>query len=147
MRKLREILRLRPEAELSLRQIKGSLRLSLGAVQKVASRAQALDLDWAAIDALDDQQLARLIYPASDVQISNQFQLPDWAEALQELKRKGVTKHLLWEERKTGYENTTKNDPMTLWAISRPGNIGLSMKGWKTLITRVTDLGRFTHTL
>lgn len=105
MRKLREILRLRLQAELSLRQIKGSLRLSLGAVQKVASRAQALDLDWAAIDALDDQQLARLIYPASDVQVSNQFQLPDWAEALQELKRKGVTKHLLWEEYTQSYPN------------------------------------------
>ena len=81
-----------------LRQIKGSLRLSLGAVQKVAGRAQTLGLDWAVIDALDDQQPARLIYPASDVQVSNQFQLPDWAEVLRELKRKGVTKHLLWEE-------------------------------------------------
>ena len=57
-------------------------------MQKVASRAQALDLDWAAIDALDDQQLARLIYPASDAQVSNQFQLPGWVEVLQELKRR-----------------------------------------------------------
>jgi len=105
MRKLREILRLRLEARLSLRQIKGSLRLSLGAVQKVASRAQALELDWAAIDALDDQQLARLIYPGSDVRVSSQFQLPDWTEVLQELKRKSVTKHLLWEEYTQAYPN------------------------------------------
>jgi hypothetical protein len=68
MRKLREILRLRLQAELSLRQIKGSLRLSLGAIQKVASRAHELELDWSAIDVLDDQQLAKLIYSASDLQ-------------------------------------------------------------------------------
>ena len=49
MRKLGDILRLRLEAKLSLRQIKGSLRLSLGGVQKVVSRAQTLELDWAAI--------------------------------------------------------------------------------------------------
>ena len=39
MRKLREILRLRLQGELSLRQINNSLRLSLGAVQKVARQA------------------------------------------------------------------------------------------------------------
>jgi len=57
------------------------------------------------IDALDDQQLVRLIYPTSDVRVSNQFQLPDWAEVLQELKRKGITKHLLWEEYTQAYPN------------------------------------------
>jgi hypothetical protein len=34
---------------------------------------------------------------------------------------------------------------MTLWAISHLGSTGLNMKGWKTLIIRVTNLGRFTH--
>jgi len=33
---------------------------------------------------------------------------------------------------------------MTHWVILRPGNIGLNMKSWKTLIIRVTNLGRFT---
>lgn len=111
MRKLREILRLRLESELSLRQIKGSLRLSLGAVQKAVSRAQSLDLDWTAIDTLDDQQLARLIYPESDTRVSNHFQLPDWVEALQELKRKGMTKHLLWEEYAQAYPNRSYSYP------------------------------------
>ena len=61
-------MRLRLQAELGLRQIKGSLRLSLGAIQKAAGRDHELELDWVAIDALDDQQLARLICPASDLQ-------------------------------------------------------------------------------
>ncbi len=83
---------------LSVRQIKDSLRLSLGAVQKVTSKASSLDLDWATIEQLDDQQLARHFYPQSDLRASNQFQIPDWIDVNQELKRKGMTKHLLWEE-------------------------------------------------
>ena len=46
MRQLREVLRLRLNAKLSLRQIKASLRLSLGAVQKVTSKAEELGLNW-----------------------------------------------------------------------------------------------------
>jgi hypothetical protein len=98
MRQLRTLLRLRLQAKLSLRQIKNSLRLSLGAIQKVTSQARSLGLDWGSVDALDDQQLARLFYPESDTRVSGAFQRPDWIEVHQELRRKGVTKHLLWEE-------------------------------------------------
>jgi len=34
--------------------------------------------------------------------------------------------------------------PTTLWEISRPGNIECNMKGWKTLIIGVTNLGPIT---
>lgn len=111
MRKLREILRLRLRGELSLRQIKDSLRLSLGAVQKVTSQAEVLGLDWPSIDQLDDQQLARRFYPAADTRVSNQLQLPDWIEMNQELKRKGVTKHLLWEEYTQQFPNRSYSYP------------------------------------
>ena len=111
MRKLREILRLRLQGELSVRQIKDSLRLSLGAVQKVTSKASSLDLDWATIEQLDDQQLASHFYPRSDTRASNQFQLPDWVDVNQELKRKGMTKHLLWEEYTQQYPNRSYSYP------------------------------------
>lgn len=111
MRNLREILRLRLQAGLSLRQIKSSQRVSLGAVQKLASQAAAQELDWSMIEPLDDTQLARLFYPESDTRVSNQFQLPDWVMAHQELKRKGVTKHLLWEEYTQSYPNRSYSYP------------------------------------
>ena len=111
MRQLRELLRLRLQADLSLRQIKNSLRLSLGAVQKVTSQAQALGLDWVSIEPLDDQQLARLFYPESDTRVSGAFQLPDWVDVHQELRRKGVTKHLLWEEYTQTYPNRSYSYP------------------------------------
>lgn len=111
MRKLREILRLRLDGRLSMRQIRDSLRLSLGAVQKVASKAEELGLNWEMIEQLDDQQLASRFYPESDTRVSNQLQLPDWREVNQELKRQGVTKHLLWEEYTQQYPNRSYSYP------------------------------------
>ena len=57
MRKLREIFRLHFQAELSLRQIKNSTQTSLGAVQKVVSRATQQNLDWPTIQVLSDTEL------------------------------------------------------------------------------------------
>lgn len=111
MRHLREILRLRLQASLSLRQIKSSQRVSLGAVQKIVSQAEAQHLDWSMIEQLDDQQLARLFYPESDTRTSQQFQLPDWVSMHQELKHKGMTKHLLWEEYTQQYPNRCYSYP------------------------------------
>ena len=98
MRQLREILRLRFCGNLSLRQIHSSLRISLGAAQKVVSKATALAIDWPTIDQLDDQQLAQLFYPQADTVSSSTFESPDWREVDRELRRKGMTKQLLWEE-------------------------------------------------
>jgi transposase len=111
MRKLREVLRLRLHAKLSMRQIRDSLRLSLGAIQKVTRKAEELALDWEAIEQLNDQQLASQFYPESDTRSSTQFQLPDWIDIYRELKKKGVTKHLLWEEYTQQYPNRCYSYP------------------------------------
>lgn len=111
MRQLRELLRLRLHADLSMRQIQGSLRISLGAVQKIINKAQTEDLDWAAVEKLDDQQLASVFYPASDTRASPHLELPDWVCVHQELRRKGVTRHLLWEEYTQAYPNRSYSYP------------------------------------
>ena len=59
MRKLREILRLRLYAGLSIRQIRDSLRVSVGAIQKVAATAEQQGITWPLICSLDDTELAR----------------------------------------------------------------------------------------
>ena len=105
MRKLREVLRLRLHAQLGMRQIRDSTHLSLGVIQKITSKAKALGLDWAAIDKLDDVQLAGMIYPKSDTRASHKNVLPDWREVYQELQRKGMTQQLLWEEYAEQYPN------------------------------------------
>ena len=105
MRKLREVLRLRLSAQLSMRQIRDSLRISVGVVQKITHKAEELGLDWNAIDKLDDRQLALAIYPESDTRTSGSLQLPDWSVVYKELHFKSVTKQLLWEEYSQQYPN------------------------------------------
>lgn len=99
MRKLREVCRLRFHAHLSLRQISHSTQVSLGAIQKIISTMTQQGLDWSAIQALDDTHLSALIYPKpADSNVATRKELPDWLEVHREVKPKGMTLLLLWEE-------------------------------------------------
>ena len=105
MRKIREILRLRLAADLSIRQIKASTKVSVGAIQKLLTRADTLGLTWPLPPEMDDNQLARLFYPGADTRVTARHQIPDWPAIHQELKHKGITKQLLWEEYSQHYPN------------------------------------------
>ena len=105
MRKIRDVLRLRLAAGLSIRQIKDSTKISVGAIQKLLRKADELGLSWPLPDELDDCRLAQLFYPAADTSASSRYQVPDWATMHQELKRKDMTKQLLWEEYTQQYPN------------------------------------------
>jgi transposase len=98
MRKLREVLRLRYSAELSIRQISASTKISIGSIQTILKLGEQHRLSWPLPDTLDDQALALLFYPASDAKPSSKLEQPVWPEIHRELKKKGVTKQLLWEE-------------------------------------------------
>jgi transposase len=106
MRKIRDVLRLRLAAGLSIRQIKASTKVSVGAIQKLLARAEEERLSWPLPPELDDDsRLARLFYPGADTRVSTRYQVPDWPSLHQALKRKGVTKQLLWEEYTRQYPN------------------------------------------
>ncbi len=105
MRKIREILRLRFAAGLSIREIRISTKASICAIQKLLTKAKELELSWPLPDELDDNKLAQLFYPGADSRVSSRFQIPDWPELHQELKRKGMTKQLAWEEYVEQYPN------------------------------------------
>ena len=106
MRKIREVLRLRLEADLSVRQISICTKVSVGSIQKLLKSAQALGLTWPLPTELDDGRLAALFYPQADTTISARHVVPDWPSVHQELKRKGVSKQLLWEEYTQRYPNS-----------------------------------------
>lgn len=105
MRKIREVLRLRFAAQLSVRKISASTKISVGGIQKLLTKAKNLSLTWPLPEALDDSQLAQLFYPRADTRASSRFEIPDWAEVHRELKPKGMTKNLLWEEYTQQYPN------------------------------------------
>lgn len=104
MRKIRDVLRLKA-AGLSVRQISASTKLSTGAISQLVNKALALGLSWPLPDTLDDEQLARHFYPGADTRPDRQAEVPDWPQVHQELKRKGMTKQLLWEEYAALYPN------------------------------------------
>ena len=106
MRKIRDVLRLRFAAGLSIRQIRASTKVSLGAIQKLLARAEEEGLAWPLPPELDDEsRLARLFYPGADTRVSRRYEMPDWPAVHQSLKRKGLTKQLLWEEYTQQYPN------------------------------------------
>jgi transposase len=98
MRKLREVLRLSYSAGLSIRKISASTKISVGSIQNILKLAEQLKITWPLPEDWDDQTLALKFYPRSDARPSAKFQEPVWTDVHLELKKKGLTKQLLWEE-------------------------------------------------
>jgi transposase len=97
MRKIRDVLRYRHSTDLSLEAISRSLNISKGVVAKYVRLAADAGLTWPLPADLDDGALERRLYRQPSAREST-FTEPDYALIHQELKRKGVTLTLLWEE-------------------------------------------------
>ena len=98
MHKLKEILRLKYQAHLSIRQISRSLSVSLGVVSKYLQRAETAGLHWPLPDTLSDHQLKALLQPQRATPDTVDVSVPDFIEMARELSLKGMTRQLLWEE-------------------------------------------------
>lgn len=97
MRKIKEVLRLKLEAGLSHDRIVAATGVSKGSVTDYLKRAHAAGLSWPLEASLDDSALEALLFTKVAAPASGYAQ-PDFAHIHQELKRKGVTLALLWEE-------------------------------------------------
>lgn len=91
-----DIFRLKFEAKLSDRQISQALNIGRATISDLVSRFNNLGLSWPLaadypLDSLDKQ-----LFPGRDY--STQRVLPLWVQVHIELRRKGVTKMLLWQE-------------------------------------------------
>jgi len=98
MRKLKEILRLKHQADLTDRQIGRSCGLSHTTVSTYLQRAAQAGVSWPLAEGMEEAQLQTLLGNASGRPSSPSRPLPDMDYLHQELKRKGVTRQLLWEE-------------------------------------------------
>lgn len=106
MRKIRDVIRLHFGAKLSIRDINRSTKVSVGGIHRLIEKTKEKGLGWPLPVHLDDDAaLATLFYPAADPRPSKKFAQPDWASIHQELKKKGVTRQLLWEEYTQQYPN------------------------------------------
>jgi transposase len=119
MRKIREILRLKWEVGLSHRAIARSCSVGLGTVTLYLQRAREAGLTWPLPEEMDEAALeARLLRrPRAPTGPRPQ---PDPAHIHQELKRVGVTLHLLWmeylEDHPSGYRYSQFCEIYRRWA-------------------------------
>ena len=97
MRQIREILRLKHDQQLSHRAIASACRVGLGTVADYLGRAKQAGLEWPLPADLDEAALEARLFPRAGPG-SRERVAPDVERIHQELKRVGVTLHLLWEE-------------------------------------------------
>lgn len=109
MKKLKDVLRLKCVGHLSHRQIASALSLSASTVSYYVRAAQAAGVDWQRASEMSEEALQNIVYPHCKQLMSTpaktKYPLPDFTKVNQELKRKGVTLHLLWQE----YQDLQKN--------------------------------------
>ena len=99
MRRIRDVLRLKYEARLSERAMVAALGISKGAIGSYLSRARAAGLSWPLPEGLNDTELERRLFPGPPTAEAGPGRpLPDWVEVERELRRRGVTRALLWQE-------------------------------------------------
>jgi transposase len=97
MRTVREILRLNFEHGLSQRAIGRACAVSPTTVGDYLERVRLSGTDWAAISALDDSSLKTLLHQDGKAPLSRK-PVPDFELLRKEMRKKGVTLQILWEE-------------------------------------------------
>lgn len=127
MRKIREVLRLALGARLELRKIERSLSISHATAASYIAKAKVAGLSWPLPDSLDDGALEQLFFRKPAASAASR-PLPDWEYVHRELRKKIVTKILLWEEYKNahpdGYQLTQFYELYNRWA----GKLDLVMR-------------------
>ena len=96
MLKAREILKLKHEVGLSLREIGKACNCGKTTVSEVLERAEKAGITWPI--ELNDKQLLSMLYPP--VEQKETAPEPDMENIFYEMKKKHVTLMLLWEEYK-----------------------------------------------
>ncbi len=100
MRKIQEVLRLKWEAGLSNRAIAESCGIGETTVREYLRRAMWAGLSWPLPEGLGEAGLETLLFSEALSEGKPKRPAPNWPEVHQELKGKGVTLFLLWQEYK-----------------------------------------------
>ena len=97
MRKIAEVLRLKATG-LSTRKVASSLSLGQSTVSEYLKRADRAGLSWPLPEGVSDADLENRLFQPVGAATRHDLAVPDWARIHRELRRKGVTLALLWEE-------------------------------------------------
>lgn len=97
MRKIKTVLRLMHDEQLSERQIARAANMRRSTVRDYLERARAAQLNWSDAREMDDAEVTGLLFPRAGSGTKRKA-LPDWGKVHTELRHKHVTLQLLWEE-------------------------------------------------
>ena len=118
MRKVKDILRLKYAAHFSNRQIADSIGVARSTVADYLRRAEMAGLTWPLPEDLDEETIDRLLF-RDRAGCACVFPVPDWQAVHRELRRKGITLQLLWQEYKAehpeGYQYSRFCDLYRAW--------------------------------
>ena len=98
MRKIREALRLTHALGMSRRLVGEATGIGKTAVGEYVRRAAVAGLSWPIPDEIDDAELERRLFPPATTASCTTRTEPDWPHIHAELKLRGVTLALLWQE-------------------------------------------------
>jgi len=98
MRKIREVLRLKYACGASDRVISRSVGIGRTAIAEYIRRAAVIGITWPIPEEIDDTTLERRLFAPAGYNPPRSKQLPNWGHVHAELRRRGVTLALLWEE-------------------------------------------------
>lgn len=105
MRKIREVLRLKYDNKVSDRFIANSCGISRSTVADYLQRVTLAQLSWPLPTEIEDADLEQLLFTSPQHIPEDQRPLPDWEYIQKELRRKGVTRFLLWQEYKASHSD------------------------------------------
>lgn len=97
MRKVKEVLRL-VEAGISKSQISQIVGVSRKTIRDYVERCESASIRFVEVQMMDEQVLRQRLYPETEKTVVAERDIADWMWVHQEMQRKGVTLHLLWEE-------------------------------------------------
>lgn len=127
VRKLREFLRLHLEVKLSGRGIARSLGISPSTAQGYVSRIRAAGLKWPLGPEFESEEaLGRILFAVTGE--TKDGREPDWPALHLEMKKKHVTKQLVWEEYKVGKPNGYQYSSFCQLYLKWAGKLQMSMR-------------------
>lgn len=98
MRKVEDVLRLKWGAGLSVRQIAKALGIGRATVSEYIARAEAAGLSWPLPEGMDAAELERRLFKQAGRPAKHAHAQPDFSAVHREMRGKGVTLNLLWQE-------------------------------------------------
>ncbi len=139
MRKITEVLRLKYDCGATNREIAGACSIGLATVHEYLTRAKSGGVAWPLPPNMTEKEIEQRLFPKDPLLSPPSRPTPEWQHVRSELRRKGVTLRLLWEEHRSehpdGYSYSRYQELFRAWeAITFPRMAQIHLPGDKLFV-------------